>query len=133
MAEGSLMSGLAFSNTKTTICHSLSYPMTAMFGVSHGQAVSVTLPAFLIWNGNAFQTRLPQLLEAFSAVSIEDAASRIRALMTNVGLSVSLNGLGIGDEEIEAVLEQGFYADRADNNPKPVAIQDAREILRSIR
>ena len=133
MAEGSLMSGLAFSNTKTTICHSLSYPMTAMFGVSHGQAVSVTLPAFLIWNGNAFQARLPQLLEAFGAVSIEDAASRIRALMTNVGLSVSLNGLGIGDEEIEAVLEQGFYADRADNNPKPVAIQDAREILRSIR
>ena len=48
MAEGSLMSGLAFSNTKTTICHSLSYPMTALFGVSHGQAVSITLPAFLL-------------------------------------------------------------------------------------
>ncbi len=133
MAEGSLMSGLAFSNTKTTICHSLSYPITALFGVSHGQAVSITLPAFLLWNGDAIRARLPQLLEAFGAVSIEDAASRIRALMTNVGLSVSLNGLGIGDEEIEAVLEQGFYADRADNNPKPVAIQDAREILRSIR
>jgi alcohol dehydrogenase class IV len=133
MAEGSLMSGLAFSNTKTTICHSLSYPMTALFGVSHGQAVSITLPAFLLWNGDAIRAKLPQLLEAFGAASLEDAANRIKALMTNIGLSVSLNGLGIGDDEIEAVIEQGFYADRADNNPKPVALEDAREILRSIR
>jgi alcohol dehydrogenase class IV len=133
MAEGSLMSGLAFSNTKTTICHSLSYPMTALFGVSHGQAVSVTLPAFLLWNGDAILVKLPKLLEAFGAASLEDAANRIRTLMTNIGLSVSLNGLGIGDDEIEAVLDQGFYVDRADNNPKPVAMQDARNILRSIR
>ena len=133
MAEGSLMSGLAFSNTKTTICHSLSYPMTAMFGVSHGQAVSITLPAFLLWNGDTIQARLPALLAAFGAASLEDAATRIRSLMTNVGLSVNLRGLGIGDDEIETVLEQGFYADRADNNPKSVAMQEAREILRSIR
>ena len=133
MAEGSLMSGLAFSNTKTTICHSLSYPMTALYGVSHGQAVSVTLPAFLLWNADAISAKLPKLLEAFGAASTEDAADRIRALMTSIGLSVSLNGLGIGYDEIEAVIEQGFYADRADNNPKPVAMQDARDILRSIR
>jgi alcohol dehydrogenase len=133
MAEGSLMSGLAFSNTKTTICHSLSYPMTALFGVSHGQAVSITLPAFLISNGDAIRAKLPRLLEAFGAESIEDAASRIRSLMSSVGLAVKLNDLGIGDTEIEAILDQGFYADRADNNPKPVTIEDAREILRGIR
>jgi phosphonate metabolism-associated iron-containing alcohol dehydrogenase len=133
MAEGSLMSGLAFSNTKTTICHSLSYPMTALYGVSHGQAVSVTLPAFLLWNADAIRAKLTQLVEAFGAASIADAADRIRALMTKIGLSVSLSDLGIGDDEIEAVIEQGFYADRADNNPRPVALQDARMILRSIR
>lgn len=133
MAEGSLMSGLAFSNTKTTICHSLSYPMTALYGVSHGQAVSVTLPAFLLWNADAISAKLPQLLEAFGAASAENAADQIRALMTSIGLSVSLNGLGIGDDEIEAVIEQGFYADRADNNPKRVGSLDARTILRSIR
>lgn len=133
MAEGSLMSGLAFSNTKTTICHSLSYPMTALFGVSHGQAVSITLPAFLLWNGDAIREKLPALLEAFAASSLEDAATRIRKLMRNLGLSVSLSEMGIGDDEIEVVLKEGFYADRADNNPKPVAMKEAREILRSIR
>lgn len=133
MAEGSLMSGLAFSNTKTTICHSLSYPMTALFGVSHGQAVSITLPAFLISNEDAIRAKVPRLLEAFGAKSIEEAADRIGTLMTSVGLFVRLSDLGIGDKEIEAILDQGFYADRADNNPKPVSIQDAREILRGIR
>jgi alcohol dehydrogenase class IV len=133
MAEGSLISGLAFSNTQPTICHSLSYPMTALFGVSHGQAVSVTLPAFLLWNADAIQAKLPPLFEAFGVASLEDAVSRIRALMTSVGLSVTLSGLGIGDDEMEAVLEQGFYADRADNNPKLITIQEARQILLSIR
>ena len=53
--------------------------------------------------------------------------------MRNLGLSMSLSEMGIGDDEIEDVLKEGFYADRADNNPKPVAMKEVREILRSIR
>ena len=129
MAEGSLLSGLAFSNTKTTICHSLSYPMTARFGVPHGQAVSITLPGFLLWNADAISAKLPALLQAFGARDPEDAANGIRSLMADVGLATDFRSLGLNKTEIDLVVDEGFYADRANYNPTPVGIDDARKIL----
>lgn len=37
MARGSMLAGLAFSNTKTTACHSISYPLTMHYGIPHGR------------------------------------------------------------------------------------------------
>ena len=47
MARASLMAGLAFSNTKTAIAHSLSYPITLQHDVPHGIACSFSLPIII--------------------------------------------------------------------------------------
>jgi phosphonate metabolism-associated iron-containing alcohol dehydrogenase len=132
MAHASLLAGLAFSNTKTTICHSLSYPITAHFGVSHGQAVSITLPSFLLWNADGISAKLPALLQAIGSTCPEDAADRIRQLMERIGLATDFHTLGLEKKDVDLVLAEGFYADRADNNPKPVGVEDARSILYDI-
>lgn len=46
----SLLSGLAISQTKTAIAHSISYPLTAHFGIPHGLASSFTLATILRLN-----------------------------------------------------------------------------------
>jgi alcohol dehydrogenase len=43
MAEASLLAGLAISQTRTALCHSISYPLTAHFGVAHGLACAFTM------------------------------------------------------------------------------------------
>lgn len=43
MLQASLLAGLAISQTKTAIAHSISYPLTAHYGVPHGLACSFTL------------------------------------------------------------------------------------------
>ena len=50
MSKASLEAGLAFSQTATTAPHSVSYPMTAHFNLSHGFACALTLPEFLLHN-----------------------------------------------------------------------------------
>ena len=50
MSEASLLAGLAISNTRTALCHSISYPITAHFGVPHGLACAFTMPAVLKHN-----------------------------------------------------------------------------------
>ena len=35
--------GIAMSKTKTAICHSISYPLTSLYGLPHGIACSLTL------------------------------------------------------------------------------------------
>ena len=47
MAAAALSAGLAFSNTRTAIAHSISYPVTLHHGVAHGIACSFTLPMVL--------------------------------------------------------------------------------------
>ena len=45
--RASMFAGLAFSNTKTAISHSISYPITLKYKVPHGIACSFTLPMIL--------------------------------------------------------------------------------------
>ena len=47
MAAAALSAGLAFSNTRTAIAHSISYPVTLHHDVVHGIACSFTLPMVL--------------------------------------------------------------------------------------
>ena len=47
LAEASLLAGLAISHTRTALCHSMSYPITAHFGVAHGLACAFTMVSVL--------------------------------------------------------------------------------------
>jgi len=43
IARASLLAGLAFSQTRTTACHAISYPLTMYYGIPHGFAVALSL------------------------------------------------------------------------------------------
>jgi phosphonate metabolism-associated iron-containing alcohol dehydrogenase len=60
MAEASLLAGLAISQTRTALCHSMSYPITAHFGVPHGLACAFTMPYVLRHNLQAEDGRFEQ-------------------------------------------------------------------------
>ncbi len=47
LQDASVLAGLAISQTRTAVAHSISYPLTSRFGVPHGLACSFTLPFFL--------------------------------------------------------------------------------------
>jgi phosphonate metabolism-associated iron-containing alcohol dehydrogenase len=50
MQQASMFAGLAISQTRTAVAHSVSYPLTSRYGVPHGLACSFTLPAILRMN-----------------------------------------------------------------------------------
>ena len=106
--------------------------MTARFGVPHGQAVSITLAPFLLWNAEAMSGRLSPLLEAMGVDSVEDAAHRIRALLASVGLATRLSSLSLSPKDLDLIVEEGFHTDRSEHNPKPVTPDDALSILQGI-
>ena len=47
LQEAAMFAGLAISQSRTAIAHSISYPITASYGMPHGLACSFTIPA--IW------------------------------------------------------------------------------------
>ena len=47
LARASLYAGICISQTKTSICHSISYPLTANFGIPHGLACAFSMCAIM--------------------------------------------------------------------------------------
>jgi alcohol dehydrogenase len=47
LSLGSLYAGLAISTTRTSLSHSISYPLTYRYGIAHGTACAFSLPAII--------------------------------------------------------------------------------------
>ena len=60
-----LLAGLVMSTTQTALAHSISYPLTARFGMPHGFACAFTLPEVARFIGNQHPDRIAVIAEAF--------------------------------------------------------------------
>jgi alcohol dehydrogenase class IV len=133
VALGSLRGGLAFSNTQTTICHSVSYPMTAHFGIAHGQATSVTLPLFIEYTLPSLSLiKQQKFYNALGVVDQREASKKIKDIMKACGLKTRLSELGIPREKIDIIVSEGFHPDRAKNAPRIPSPEELKRMLLSI-
>ena len=131
MAEASMLAGRAFSNTKTTACHSISYPLTLYYGIPHGVAVSMLLPSLLKVNEKKIEN-MDDLLSAYGVNDIDGAGNKIFDILNKVGISYKLSEWGIKEEEIGIIADNCFTKGRMENNPVDLNKEDVEEILRNI-
>lgn len=131
IGKASLYAGLAFSNTKTTVCHSVSYPITEKFGVPHGTAVALTLGDFMDYNKEAIPD-YAALLAAFQCESAAAVKAWIAAMLRRGGFADRLSGFGIGESDIPYITAHAFTRGRADNNPVPVTEDAVASILKKL-
>lgn len=129
MSLASLLAGLAFNNTKTAACHSLSYPMTLNFGVPHGLAVSITIKEVIKYNYRVLPKKVMQIVEEFGCSSVEEFSESLSEMMVSLGLPIRLRDLGLKEKDIELLLNEGIHPDRMGNNPANLSENDIRTIL----
>jgi alcohol dehydrogenase class IV len=134
MAIGAHLAGKAIDLTKTTACHAVSYPLTSLFGVPHGHAVALTLPAMLRFNGGVEQTRemLAGLARLLGARDVDEAAGRLERMMDEAGLERRLSALGLERSDLERVLDNAFDPARVVNNPRKLTREALAEMLAGI-
>lgn len=131
MSAGSMLAGLAFSNTKTTACHSISYPLTMKYGIPHGTAVSMLLgPVFAL---NQEKTGdCGQLLEALGVENAEELEVRIQRILKNAGIPCTLREWKAKREDLPELALLGITKGRADNNPVDLTPEMIEKILERI-
>jgi len=129
MMLGSMRAGQAFSNTRTAACHSISYPMTLYWGVTHGQAVGITLPEVLLLNDKVMPDRSGVFCAALDVSDMESAAGVIRKMMRLSGLKTSLSELGVDNAGVNTIVEKGFAPERMANNPYQFSPDSLHEML----
>lgn len=131
MAKGSMLAGLAFSNTKTTACHSISYPLTMLYNIPHGTAVSMLLAPVLEMNEPVVDG-ISDLLDALQVTSADVLKQRISDYLKHSGQPEALQKWGVKQEEIPYLVELGMTKGRADNNPVEITAEKIQKILESI-
>ncbi len=125
MCMASLLAGLAFSGTRTTACHSLSYPLTMLHGVAHGYAAALTLRPVLRRNLAA----VPEIQDLLDLFQPDGGFEAWLAGVTHGIHSLRLSAFGIQQEHLAAIAELTFTAGRMDNNPIVFSKEEALAIL----
>ena len=129
LLEASLFSGLAISQTRTALAHSISYPLTAQFGVPHGLACSFTLPAILEFNAADDDGRLLTLARRTGGEDVAALGRKLHQLFQQVALDASLQPYRLDLRRMIALKEQMLTPGRADNNLRPATFEDVAQIL----
>lgn len=131
LSLASLLAGLAFSNTRTTACHSISYPLTMVYGIDHGIAASLTLASVMRHNLDAL-TEPEKLLQAFGAANVDEVDQFIRNIYDTYGVSSRLSQYGATVEGIRNIVSLSYTKGRMDNNPVEILPEELERILVSL-
>lgn len=144
MSEAAYLAGRAINISKTTACHALSYPLTAHFGVSHGQAVALTLSGIFRHNSlvstsdlndprgiKHIQETVNTLMSTLGTTDIDETESFLTGLMRRIGLATSLGELGIHAEHIDQILAEASL-ERLKNNPRTLSAEQAKALFTSL-
>ena len=113
MLMGSFFAGLAFSNTRTTACHSISYPLTMMFGINHGFAAAITLFEVLSRNWEYLKEK-NLFLDAWDANDLDDIKHWFDKVSSG---SLNLANFDVKKEDIQKIVKLATTGGRMDNNP----------------
>jgi alcohol dehydrogenase len=134
MLLGAAWAGTAIENSMLGAAHAAANPLTAHFGVVHGQAVGMMLPHVVRLNARepaaartyaevacAAQLALPS--EAPEAAA-ERLAAHLESLLDLAHLSRTLDHCGIKSSDISELAEEAARQWTAKFNPRPVAASD---------
>lgn len=127
--SASLLAGLAFSMTRTTACHSISYPLTMNYGIPHGVAVAMTLPYVMDYNEGHYVGD-KDLMDLF--VQYGGLKELINKICNKSHVSLKLVDYGVLKEDIDFIVEKSFTLGRMDNNATVIDQNIVRNILLTI-
>ena len=140
MLLGSLYAGLGLANAGVTAVHSLSYPLGGKYGIPHGLANTLLLPAVMSYNLPGALDKFADIADAMGEIteglSVRDAAElaveAVENLIVDCGITTSLEDLEIPEDDFEELAKVALTVARPlENNPRKVTLEDAIEIYRA--
>jgi len=132
MQLASLLAGVAFSQTRTTGIHALSFPLTTEYGASHGLACSITLPAFIRIVKEGASQKMAALCAALGYAHTDEMAQEIENLMISMNMPVRLSQIGVKEEALDHITQVGLGAAIIKLTPATMNEETVKELLRAI-
>jgi alcohol dehydrogenase len=133
MLLGSLYAGIGLANAGVTAVHSLSYPLGGKYGVGHGLANTMLLPAVMAFNLPATLEKFTDIAEAMGenveGMPVREAAylalEAVETLIEDCGVHESIAQFGVKEKDFQALADVAVTVARPlENNPRKITKED---------
>ena len=138
MQLGACFAGLAIENSMLGITHSLANPLTANFGIVHGQAIAVMLPHVIRFNSRHdscaewyadLAADIPPTIGSTDETSpVELLVAFIEACVSDAGLAKTLAELDVPADAVESLGQQAANEWTANFNPRPATPSELTDL-----
>ncbi|KAF1066850.1 iron-containing alcohol dehydrogenase PsrA [Variovorax sp.] len=113
MALAALQAGMAFSNTRTALAHSISYEMSLRYGLPHGIACSFPLPMVLRRAIGQDAGRDAVLERALGP--LDRAPQRLSDFIERLGVKTRFSDYGVSSEQADRMVAHALTGARGKN------------------
>ena len=130
MLLGAAFAGTAIENSMLGAAHSAANPLTARFGVPHGQAVGLMLPAVVRFNAELPTVRAQYVEQAAAAGidSVEALLNRLGTILDAAQMGESVADFGITPSAFPTLAADAAQQWTAKFNPRPVTAADFEKL-----
>lgn len=119
MQLGAAYAGIAIENSMLGAAHSLANPLTARFGVVHGEAVGLMLPHVMRFNAAD-----PDIAAVYQSLGPRATPEQVTQWLTDAEMPTRLSQRGVAQADIEDLAAMAAKQWTAQFNPRPLQLQD---------
>ena len=128
LLEGAMHAGKALAERGMFLAHAIAQALGGRYGLAHGAMNALALPPALRFNEPAVPDAVALLSEALGT---EDPAARAEEL-AQLGGFERIRDFGVPEEDLPSLAADVVARPPARANPRPVTVEDAENLLRSI-
>ena len=132
MAEGSMMSAMAFSQTGLGAIHGLAHPIGSLLGVPHGKACAALIPAVVEWNLPACEKQYGEIAQRCGfGKNADDFLMVCLDLCRKTGVKAGFRDYGLNESHFDFIVKNCRSASMK-LNPRPMSDDDVRDMLKGL-
>jgi alcohol dehydrogenase class IV len=140
MLYGQLFAGIAFNNSSVALVHAMSRPLGAYYGIPHGEANAMLLPAVMEYNKKVSAARFKDMAETIGLETAgkspdaiaETFVSYLTELFSSLPLKGKLRDFGVLEADISQMAKDAHENASAKVNPRKTLQNEVVSIYRSI-
>ncbi|MBE6372829.1 MAG: iron-containing alcohol dehydrogenase [Lentisphaerae bacterium] len=132
MAEGSMMSAMAFSQTGLGAIHGLAHPIGSLLGVPHGKACAALIPAVVEWNLPACEKQYGEIAQRCGfGKNADDFLAVCLDLCKKTGVKAGFRDYGLNESHFDFIVKNCRSASMK-LNPRPMTDDEVRNMLKGL-
>ncbi len=132
MQLGASLAGLAIENSMLGAAHALANPLTATYGIAHGEAVAIMLPHVVRFNGKQYDLWYRELLATTAdepncpTGGADELAKFLRSVASEAGLAAKLSDCGVDHSHLAQLAANAATQWTASFNPIAMTSDELR-------